>query len=72
MIATSEYAKKSFKLNRYQLKELSKFLYFLNTKKNLKNVTVRIIDKKSYIDYKLYLKKPLYYQLNKSLLVYVD
>jgi len=72
MIAVSEFSKKEFKLGKNQLKELNKFLYFLNTKKNLKNPNLKLIDRKSFSDYKLYTKKPLYYQLNKSLLVYVD
>jgi len=72
MIAISEFSKKEFKLGKNQLKELSKFMYFLNTKKGIKEPNLKVIDKHSYIDYKLYLKKPLYKQLSKSLLVYVD
>jgi len=72
MISISEYAKKSFKLNRYQLKELSKFQFFLMTKKNITNPDLKIIDKKSFMDFHLYAKRPLYKQISRSLLVYVD
>ena len=72
MIEISEFSKKSFKLSRNQLKELSKFAFYLKKYKDLSNPNLKIIDKKSFVDFHLHVKKPLYKQISKSLLVYVD
>jgi len=72
MYDISEFSKKRFKLNRWQRLEISKFIYFLNTRKNLSNVNLKIIDKDSFIRFGLYNKKPLYKTLSKSLIAYVD
>ena len=72
MIEISEYSKKHFKLNKKHLNEISRFMFFLNTKKNITNPDLKIIDKKSFMDFHLYAKRPLYKQISRSLLVYVD
>lgn len=72
MIEISEFSKRKFRLNKYQLRELNKFLYFLNTKKNLKNVDIKVIDKSSFVQFQLYAKKPLYKTLSRSIVAYVD
>ncbi len=71
MIEISEYAKKQFRLRKSQLHELSKFIFYLNKYKNLSNPVIKIIDKESYISYKLYLRKPLYKNIG-GLFAYVD
>jgi len=73
MYTMSEYTnKKICRLSPYQKQALSHFLHFLSTRKNLKSPSIKVIPKRDFESFKLYLRKPLYYHLSKSLIAYVD